>query len=163
MKMGNQKKLKQNGLSLVELLITLVVISIISTIAIPNLSKPINKNNLLAVRDSLVRDLNHAKNSASRMGVSIQIVFNKIVTGCGNETMAWALIRVSTNEILRCQPKSSNLFYKTTMTFSKPITEWTYLPNGLSNSKEDMKITFTRESNDEIVNIFAGGFINYEN
>ncbi len=62
-----------NGFTLIELLITLVIATILVTIAVPNFSGLMQNNRLVAQTNSLITDLNYARSEAIKRGASISV------------------------------------------------------------------------------------------
>ncbi len=74
---------KQQGVTLLELLVVVAIAAILATIAVPSLSNFVRDNRLTSARLQLVGDLNAAKSEAIKRNSRVLICSGTVV-GCGN-------------------------------------------------------------------------------
>ncbi len=96
---------KQAGLTLIELLITLGVISILMSVALPGFQSFTVRNNSISQISDLMVDLQFARNEAAKIGVATRICIGNS-TGCHTGwgtgwQQGWAVINNSTGTVLK--------------------------------------------------------------
>ena len=74
----------QKGFTIIELMVTLVVLAIVLAIAIPNFSRQVINNNSLALGEEFIAALNFARAEAVKRARSVSICASANSTACGN-------------------------------------------------------------------------------
>lgn len=74
----------QKGFTIIELMVTLVVLAIVLAIAIPNFSRQVINNNSLALGEEFITALNFARAEAVKRARSVSICASANSTACGN-------------------------------------------------------------------------------
>lgn len=138
------------GFTLIEMLVTVIVLGILSAIAAPSLSSFIKNGRLATETNDLVSDLSFARAEAARRGRRVTLCVSSNATGCGSGS-AWAGGRIvfsdagtygtvdAGDEILRVsQSVSTNNVAITASGFSVSSTSTLHYiqfrPNGSLNS-----------------------------
>jgi len=88
------------GLTLIELMITIVIAAILMSIAIPSFNHLIQRNRISAYANELVTTVNLARSEAIKRGTSI------VITSAGGNdwSQGWNLNIVSSGDLLRTAP-----------------------------------------------------------
>jgi len=73
---------KSLGFTLIELMITLVIVIILTSIALPSFRSMIVSNNIITTTNELVATVNYARSEAIRRGKGITICKSSSGTGC---------------------------------------------------------------------------------
>ena len=74
------------GFTLIELMVTLAVLAIVLTIAIPSFTSQVRDNRSLTFGDEFVTALNFARSEAVKRGRNVSLcAANETQTGCGND------------------------------------------------------------------------------
>jgi type IV fimbrial biogenesis protein FimT len=91
----------QQGFSLVELMVTIAILVILITVAIPSFNSTLLRANASSLADSLITSLNYAKSEAISRNERVYLCArNAGGTGCLNNSANWNggwLIRLSSN------------------------------------------------------------------
>ena len=77
-------KKMSKGFTLIELMISVVVASILLTVAVPNFFSMIQNNRMSATANSLVSALNFARSEAVRRGGTVRVCNTTNATTCAN-------------------------------------------------------------------------------
>ncbi|TLM74830.1 GspH/FimT family pseudopilin [Microbulbifer harenosus] len=86
-------RIKQGGLTLIELMITLAVLAVIVGIAVPSFNTMIQNNRSLALGDELASALNFARSEAIKRGARVTLCGTTNGTTCnGNWTNSWIVV-----------------------------------------------------------------------
>jgi len=80
-------KFFQNGFTLVELLITLIIVGVIVSIAIPSFQSTIASNSVSFSRDEFFTVLNYARSEAIKSGSSVTICKSSNTSSCDNSLL----------------------------------------------------------------------------
>lgn len=95
------------GVTLVELVITLVVASVLFAIAIPNFNNLINSNRLTTAANSLVGALNNARMEAIKRNASVQFCSNSATTN-NSDTLGTACGTSAGAVVVQLTPASAS-------------------------------------------------------
>ncbi len=92
--MRQAKVWRQQGLTLIELMVTLIVLAIVLGIAIPNFNAMIRNNQSLTLGDELISALNFTRSEAvKRSDIVTLCASNEDRDACGNDwTNGWLII-----------------------------------------------------------------------
>lgn len=97
------------GFTLVELMITIVVLAIIIAIAAPNFTSLINSNRLTGAGNELIAVLQTARTEALRRNRTVTVCSSANGTSCGQGPTWIALIKGTGGEVLRQASFSSSV------------------------------------------------------
>jgi len=93
MSLDHCQKIKRNyslrscqGVTLVELLITLIVLGVLIAVAVPSFERMIRSNRLVAETHELLGNLNLARSEATRRGVNVTLCPSSDGNACANGT-----------------------------------------------------------------------------
>ncbi|MFS1524594.1 GspH/FimT family pseudopilin [Microbulbifer sp. 2304DJ12-6] len=81
---GNRPKARspQAGFTLIELMVTLAVLAILITVAVPSFTDMINNNRSVALSEALTNALNFTRSEAVKRGARVSICASDNGTGC---------------------------------------------------------------------------------
>lgn len=102
MSSSHAKHIHQKGFTLVELLVTLAVLSILMTVGIPGFQNFIESNRLTGVTNDLVGALNYARSEAVKRGVPVVLCKTANGTSCatsGNWEGGWLVAVNADNDM----------------------------------------------------------------
>jgi len=111
------------GLTLIELMITIIIASILLSIGIPSFNHLIQRNRLTTYANEMVTTVNLARSEAIKRGTPIIISS----TGGTNWSQGWDLNIVSTDELLRTAPALDG-----DSTFTGSVTSVTFNSRGFT-------------------------------
>lgn len=80
---------KTAGFTLVELMITIAILAILLTVAIPSFSELIRNNQMVVQTDRFARDLNYARSEAIKLRQQVSICKSAIQTACQTGATNW--------------------------------------------------------------------------
>jgi type IV fimbrial biogenesis protein FimT len=83
------KKMKQTGFTLIELMVTLAVIAIVAGIAAPSFSQIIQDNRLTTISNELLASLSIARSEAIKRGESVSVCQSNDQLTCSNDNASW--------------------------------------------------------------------------
>lgn len=141
--------MKQNGFTLLELMITLSVAAILLTVAVPSFTTMIKNNRIAVQTNDLLADLALARGEAAKRGVRVGICISSNGTSCTGTN--WALGRLiftdggtagsidGTDEILRV----TSALQGTSVLASAGFTNaayFQYFPSGATDSAGTFKL-----------------------
>jgi len=112
------------GFTLIELIITILVVSILMTIAIPSFQNTIQQNRFSTQSNELIGALNLARSEAIRRGESVTVTPNG-----GSWTNGWVVATTAPVTTLRSFPALATNF-----TYAGGPTSYTYLPSGFKDN-----------------------------
>jgi len=152
---------RQNGLTLIELLITMVVLTIILALGVPSFMQFIKNNRITAQASSLVISVQLARNEAIKRGSGSVICASTDQATCSGDddwTTGWIVFsdldRNGTPDVGAtdplCEP-TEDCIMRTANSLSKSTLDGggtdniRFLPNGLTNSGGTMTLTLTAD------------------
>lgn len=112
---------RMSGVTLIELLVTLVVLAILLGLGVPSFTNIIQNNRSTALANDMVTALNLARNEAVRRGACINICSSNNGTSCsGTWTDGW-IVRVEDGDLIRVwgAPRSGAVIAQTSGTANK--------------------------------------------
>ncbi len=131
------KKMNKNcGFTLVELLITILILSIMLTFAVPSFKETIDKNQVLVAANDLLADIRLARNEAIIQNTPITLCSSTNGTSCTATyfSKGWIILRNSDNIILSVRGKLSGADQMQNLdTGDIHSSGITYLPSGRRN------------------------------
>jgi len=144
-----KRETPQIGFSLIELLVTIAVVAILSTLAAPSFTNVIKNGRLATETNDLMSDLAFARAEAARRGKRVTLCVSSNATGCGTGTV-WSGGRIvfsdtgtygtvdTGDEILRVNQPSGNKVSIAATGFTVSATSTLnyiqFRPNGTLNS-----------------------------
>ncbi|VUD52915.1 Fimbrial protein [Thalassocella blandensis] len=82
---------RQDGFTLVELMVTLAIFAILMVLAVPSFNSQIQNNRSQAIGEDLTTALKYARSEAVKRGQSVTIcASNANNSGCSNDTSTWS-------------------------------------------------------------------------
>lgn len=134
------------GFTLIELMVTLLVLSLLIVVAVPAFRAMMLNNRLIASSDSLVNYLNHARNTSlnDAMNVMVCPIGALNSTTCGNNwTSGWIVVAQPSGKtavLLKSQQNPA----ASPVTISSSAASVTFDPHGLAVSQSNFKFCDTR-------------------
>ncbi|MEJ2670024.1 MAG: GspH/FimT family pseudopilin [Gammaproteobacteria bacterium] len=92
---------RENGVSLLELLVVLVIIAMSSSLALPALNNTLERNRVDAAKKTLVSTLALARNEALKRGHAVRVCASQDSSACSGNAADWGanlLVVASTDE-----------------------------------------------------------------
>lgn len=135
-----------NGFTLIELMVTLSVLSLLMVVAVPAFRAMMLNNRLIASSDSLVNYLNYARNTSlnDAMNVMVCPIGALNSTTCGNNwTSGWIVVAQPSGKtavLLKSQQNPA----ASPVTISSSAASVTFDPHGLAVSQSNFKFCDTR-------------------
>jgi len=144
---------KNRGFTLVELVVTMVIIGILSMIAIPSFRHLTRSSEVISATNELVTALNVARTEAVTRRINVSVCMSTDQASCattGNWDQGWIVYigDTSVGEVLRSYSSPSP---KVTMVGTK--TRMTYAPSGYFSGV--FNDTIQVKSNDKQINIIT--------
>jgi type IV fimbrial biogenesis protein FimT len=93
----NQKRQSMNaqrGLTMIELLISMLILGILSAIAVPSFQKLIVSSSITSDANSLMSDLAIARSEAARTGGPVTVCLSSNGTSCATSATNWSMGRI---------------------------------------------------------------------
>lgn len=106
---------KANGFTLLELMITLAIVVILATTAVPSFWQTIQNNRATTQANELTTAINTARSEASKRGQRVRVCPSRDGATCdnGNDwTIGWIVLRDDNDEVIRvwdALPPTANL------------------------------------------------------
>lgn len=155
---------RQTGLTLIEMMVTLVVLAIVLSIAIPSFTKQIQAGRAEMAADGLKRTIASARALAAQTGKRTSVKINGAVTGCGDSAV-WAVTQGST--LISCLSTTDFAQrYEGAVLDSTVEVDLVFGPSGLSTglsnasgSLASVTYRFVSGSQGKAVKIDAGGAV----
>lgn len=134
---------QQHGFTLIELMVTLAVLTILLTVGVPNFQSFMLKNRISTASNTLIGALNLARSEAIKRGVDVKM----IRLGSGAWEGGWLIQSVSTSEVIKTYPATSQLTIFTGSNYQNWVG---FHPNGFPFSggslpNDTFKICSTRD------------------
>jgi len=101
----------QRGITLVELLVSTVVVAVLVGLAVPSLKSMLLNNRISAQMDRLFASMNYARNTALNNNVSVKVCPVSVAGSatCGaNWSSGWIVVNVGNNALLESHPVAPN-------------------------------------------------------
>ncbi|MEM7053393.1 MAG: GspH/FimT family pseudopilin [Pseudomonadota bacterium] len=115
------------GFTLMELLATIAVLVIVTTIALPSFRAAIQNNRLTSQANELVASFQFARSEALKRGVPVFVCgSNDEATCSGAWSQGWVAVVTNTNEVLRVWPAAADF------QFTAAANAVGYQPNGFA-------------------------------
>jgi type IV fimbrial biogenesis protein FimT len=129
--MKGMKKLR--GFTLIELMITLAVMAILITAALPSFNEFIKNNRLTTQANDFIAAMNLARSEAIKRGASINI---SSTSGDGNWSGGWRITDTGGNIIRITQALTGN----STLTSTNGVAQFQYRADGLINTPDTLSL-----------------------
>jgi len=114
------------GFTLIELVITILVVAILMTIAIPSFQGTVRQNRFSTNANELITALNLARSEAIKRGQSVTVTPN-----LGGWTNGWVVATTAPVTTIRSFPA-----LPTNFTFAGGAVSYTYLPSGFKGNTD---------------------------
>lgn len=152
------------GFSLVELLVSMMVVAILLGFAAPSFRTMLMDNRLLTEVDSLITDLNYARNTALNRNVTITVcpISTPNTPVCGSEwRQGWMVIDRNTHTILQSHSLATNAPTLSSVAIAGASTNLVeFNPRGLATTQTNFKFCDKRGAEyARSVEVAATGFI----
>jgi type IV fimbrial biogenesis protein FimT len=123
----------QRGFTLIELMITLAVMAILITAALPSFNEFIKNNRLTTQANDFIATMNLARSEAIKRGANINI---SSTSGDGNWGGGWSITDTGGNIIRITQPLTGN----STLTSTNGVAQFQYRADGLINTPDTLSL-----------------------
>ncbi len=129
---------KQNGMTLIELMVSTVILAIIFTVGVPRLSSMLTTHSVQAIGPLFNKSIQLARSEAIQRGVIINVRPN---SSGNNWSQGWYIEIAATNEVLRTFEAlpGTPVFTSDTFTRTAPIV---ILPNGQAQTLGDFDMYY---------------------
>lgn len=150
---------RESGFTVIEIMISIAVLSIILAVAIPNFTRQIQGGRAEMAAKSFARAVANARDIASRTGRRTMFVINpssSSMTDCN--LAAWAITQETSTKPLVCVTAKdfASRYEGATMTPDTAVTI-TYLPTGIATNTAAQTYSFVAGNVTKKVTINAGG------
>jgi type IV fimbrial biogenesis protein FimT len=162
--MINSKDKNQRGMTLIELMVTMTILSIVVSVAVPSMKGLFERNNITGIAKSFEQSIRLAKNQAIKLG---QVVRVRPISTNSDWSQGWFLeySRVAvdgtiTPELLRTYPALPNNITFTT----DNDTQIDMQPNGQARAKVDLVLANTPNCSFGVINydLLVSGYLQKE-
>jgi type IV fimbrial biogenesis protein FimT len=82
--------MRQRGFNLIEMMITLLVVSVVITIGAPSMADFINEMRISAATNDVLSFFNYARSEAAKRNTRISVCLSKTLTNCDTTGTNWA-------------------------------------------------------------------------
>lgn len=156
----------QHGYTLIELMVTIAILAILLTIAVPSFTSVINSNRLEAQASEIAISLQSARSEALRLNRSVSVCRSTNGSTCAGAGQwdSWITLLPGNNALLR------NAYAKAPVQVTSAVSAVTFGADGLARESGQLLSTSITAciptsrpaENQRIVNIVAGGIISIE-
>jgi prepilin-type N-terminal cleavage/methylation domain-containing protein len=150
---------RSRGLTLFELLVVFVIVSVLLTIAIPNMGASVDTAAARSAADAFARTAALARGRALQNGSLATLSVNSVVTGCGSAPVAWAISQGGSPVFCVTATDFASRYHNTSLQAN--FTQVVYTPTGLATNTFDglAQFTTTASAQPVSVTIYAGGSV----
>lgn len=147
----------QAGFTIIELMISIVVLAVILAVAIPNFTQMVRSGRAEMAAKSFARAVASARATASQTGRRTELVIRTVpegVSGC--DSPAWMIIQGTTVMSCMTEKDFSARYEGADFTPDTSVTI-TYLPTGIASNTDSQTFSFSSGTITKTVTINAGG------